>query len=429
MTEKPSVGEALAAAPVIEKLAARAPGGTPEKAAPPTGDAAPKPKAKKGSRVPNFDTFRKKLLLVAVAAALLISFLVWAIIFAPRASVILTARTTDIAVNQQVVAGTGLETSTEKATLLAEQRTSEKDITQAISATGEKNVGEKATGEVTFSAESFGAQGEEIPAGTTLTSSSGATYTTDSDTQIPFSRNPSTTVSVTATAPGESYNGATGSASGAPSNVSASFSEKTSGGTDKKVKIVQAEDIETARNDVDKSLEVDSVQSALSAQFGEDYVVIEDSMKVDKGDLTPSVAEGKEAPDGKAMLEGTVRYSLLAVKKAELESYLDGVVENQLDDPDTQRVYETGAGDVNFTNVSRNDQGIQAALSTNGKIGPKITDEAVKESAAGKRYGEVQSELEAVSGIESVDVKFSPFWVRTVPDNLDKITVEFGVDG
>jgi len=52
----------------------------------------------------------------------------------------------------------------------------------------------------------------------------------------------------------------------------------------------------------------------------------------------------------------------------------------------------------------------------------------VKKGAAGKKYGDVQSSLERISGVESVDVKFSPFWVSSVPKDEKRISIEFKLD-
>ena len=68
-----------------------------------------------------------------------------------------------------------------------------------------------------------------------------------------------------------------------------------------------------------------------------------------------------------------------------------------------------------------------ATLNATGNVGPKINEDQIKEQVKGKKYGEVQQSLEAQDGIKEVDVQFSFFWVRTVPNNTDKITVEFKV--
>ena len=69
-----------------------------------------------------------------------------------------------------------------------------------------------------------------------------------------------------------------------------------------------------------------------------------------------------------------------------------------------------------------------ATLTTNGKIGPKIDEDAVKEYAKGKQLGEVQEYVKKIDGVNSVDVKFSPFWVGKVPNDTNKITIQFDVD-
>ena len=58
----------------------------------------------------------------------------------------------------------------------------------------------------------------------------------------------------------------------------------------------------------------------------------------------------------------------------------------------------------------------------------KYTENEIKEFAKGKKYGDIQQSLEAREGIKDVDVKFSYFWVRTVPNNTDKIKVEFKIE-
>jgi len=67
-------------------------------------------------------------------------------------------------------------------------------------------------------------------------------------------------------------------------------------------------------------------------------------------------------------------------------------------------------------------------VTANGQIGPKIDENAIKEQVKGKIYGEVQSALQTIEGVKDVDVKFSYFWVRTVPNNTSKIDIEFKLE-
>ena len=64
-------------------------------------------------------------------------------------------------------------------------------------------------------------------------------------------------------------------------------------------------------------------------------------------------------------------------------------------------------------------------VTANGAVGPEIREDDVKNQAKGQSYGDVQSAIEAIQGVDDVDVKFSPFWVKSVPNDVNKISVEF----
>lgn len=402
-----------------------------DKASPPEAGKKPSVKVKKGPKVPNFNTFRKKLLLAGVAAVLLISFLVWAIFFAPKAKVILSTRTTDAAVNQPINAGTELSTDHEKGTIKAESRQIKKEVSIEFSATGKKDVGEKASGKVRIKtdATTILVSGLTVPAGTAVYSSGGSEYFTDSAAVFPqgsASALNGVVVGVTASESGSSFNGATGSAiTDADGVTTVNFTETTSGGTDKTVTVATQEDIDNAMQKVDESAKVDDAKKELETQFGDNYKIIPDVVDNDKSAVKSTVAANEEASNGKATISGGVLFTMYAVSKNELSSYLDKVITTQIDNKDEQRIYDNGIKNVKFNNTKKTDKTVSVNLSANGKIGPIVDAEKVKEIAAGKGYGEVQSELDGINGVENVDIEFSPFWVRSVPDNVDKISVEF----
>lgn len=396
------------------------------------GVAAVKGKAK----IPDFNKFRKKFFLIIAAVVLLVGGLVWALVFAPTAKIIITARTSDTALNTQVKLGSNLTTSLTDGTIKIVTKTSKKDVSVPFSATGEKNVGEKATGTVKFSQQSL--TSTSIPAGTTLTAA-GLNFTTNSAVTVPASdRNgvgcfptacPGTaTVTVTAAEGGAKYNGTSGSLSGAPSDVTATFASSTSGGSDKMVIIVQQSDVDAVQNQVVSDSDVEAARKALVKQVGSDYVTIESSFKADKTAVKPSPAVDGEATGGKGALAGSVTFSIVAVPKSELGTFLKAYFDQAIDGKTNQKVYDTGVGTVSFTNVNAVDGGYTANLTANGRIGPKIDENTVKDFARGKRFGEIQSYAQAISGVENVDVKFAPFWVNSAPNDTKRISVEFKVN-
>jgi hypothetical protein len=232
-------------------------------------------------------------------------------------------------------------------------------------------------------------------------------------------------IGITATANGASYNGANGQMSGVPSGVSATVGNATSGGTDKTINVVQQSDVDQAMNGLVSQSDQDAAKKALAGEFGKDYVVLDASFKSDTGAVKSSPAVGAEGDN--ATLSGAVTFSMAAVSKDELSKFLDAYFAQQLDGKADQKLYSNGAGDVGFTNVSPTDGGWNATITTNGKIGPKIDANALKEYAKGKRLGEIQTYVQNVNGVENVDVKLSPFWVRAVPNDTNKISVEFKI--
>lgn len=381
--------------------------------------------AKDKVKIPDFDKFRKKLFLIIGGAVLLVAFLIWAIFFAPSAKIIVTAKTSEAALNTQVKLGDALSTDLKAGTIKTVTKTSQKSVSKQFSSTGKKDVGTKATGTVSFSTNLIDNLDTTIPAGTTLTSSGGSTYTTDSSVTFTRANSRGVTVGITATANGASYNGANGQMSGVPSGVSATVGNATSGGTDKTINVVQQSDVDQAMNGLVSQSDQDAAKKALAGEFGKDYVVLDTSFKSDTGAVKSSPAVGAEGDN--ATLSGAVTFSMAAVSKDELSKFLDAYFAQQLDGKADQKLYSNGAGDVGFTNVSPTDGGWNATITTNGKIGPKIDANALKEYAKGKRLGEIQTYVQNVNGVENVDVKLSPFWVRAVPNDANKISVEFKI--
>jgi hypothetical protein len=228
---------------------------------------------------------------------------------------------------------------------------------------------------------------------------------------------------------GTKYNGATGAMSGAPSGISATITSATTGGTDKTITVVQQSDVDSVSGDLASQSDIDAAKKELKAQLEGDYIVLESSFKTDTGGVKPSPAVGDESSDGKGTLSGSVTFSIVAVSRSEAGKFLDAYFAQQIDGKANQKVYANGSKSVAFTNVTPTDGGYNATISTNGKIGPKIDENALKEYAKGKRFGEIQDYVKQINGVEDIDVKFSPFWVTSAPNDTKKIQVEFKVNG
>lgn len=380
-------------------------------------------------KIPDFDSFRKKLFIAIAGGVALIGLLVWMFVFAPAATVIVTTRTNPAPLSSTVALSETESTDYSKGILKAVVSKIEKEETVEFTATEQKDIGDKATGILRISKLTEDPYG--VPAGTRFTTTGGLVFVTQEAATIPAYSVcfPSlcagaTDVDVVAEKPGTEYNGISGSASG-PGGVSGSFQGSTSGGTSKIAKVVSAEDIERAKG-VLLGESTDEVKEELYQTFKNGEKVIDSSFnaKMDKATTKPAVGQAV-GEDGKAVLTVPTTYTMYAVTTLDIEKYLTDGLTDLMSDQDTQQIYETGAEAVEIGNFERDGDKVSASIAATGQIGPKIDADVIKNEARGKRFGDVQSKLMAINGIDDVEVKFSYFWVRTVPNNLNKIDVEF----
>ena len=388
-------------------------------------------KAKKnGPKIPNFNTFRKRLFFLILAGILLVAALVWAFVFAPAATVIITADTTPEQVSGTVKLGGTAATDFKSGVISSESQQSQSNATVQFTATGQKDNGQAAKGTVTFSTNAISALGTTIPAGTILKSGGGQTFTTDQPVTIATTHDAQQGVSVgiTATASGTQYNGASGTVSGAPGDIMAKIpnSGTTTGGTSEVVTVVSDTDIQTALAQI-TGQSTDAAKKALEAQFKNGEVVIDSSFTATQGAPVSSPASGAQVgTDSKATLTVPMTYTVYAFPKTALDSYLTANLTSQLTSSKNQRIYDNGDSKVGFSNFTKADDGTMTVnLTTTGLIGPQIDETTVKNSIKGMVTGTVQNTLQSIDGIQNVDVKYSYFWVNKVPNNINKITIEF----
>lgn len=424
-----TTGAAGVGSQVSDKVLASIDSDVAKRATPPKpGEAPTRGRVRSGIKVPSFDLFRKKLFILIGLGILFIIFLIWAIFFAPSATVVISARTTSMDIKTPVAIGPTLSTSSDSSTLKSVLQQDKQSSTIEFDATGTKDVGEKASGQVKLSV--LSASPTNVPAGTLLTSTGGLVFTTASAATIPASVPcfpsfcaQSVTVNVTASASGTKYNDVSGSLSGAPSGASAELTAPTAGGTEKIVKIVLQADVEKAKAQL-VSKSTDDVKKKLSSKFDSNTVIINDSFQATPTSPVSTPGIGQESTDGKAKLVSEVSYSMSGIAKGDLSSFLKSALEKQID-RDQQRIYSDGASDAKLTGFTQNNGNTSVTITTVGQVGPKIEDDKIKEQVKGKPYGEIQTELKAIEGISDADTKFWPFWVSTVPEDTKKIKIEF----
>lgn len=386
--------------------------------------------AKSGVKVPNFNSFRKKLFIGIAAAVVLIGFLVWAIWFAPAAKVIITARTTAAAVSTTATLGGNAATDVTKGLIQSGIQQTKQDVSANFMPTGTKDLGTQAAGTVSLSinCSDVGSSPTVIPAGTGI-SSGGKTFITQNSISVTnpaydggchFNGNGN----VVAQSNGADYNLANGTAYtvNGYSTVSGVGSAMT-GGVTNVVAIVTADDVQKASAAI-VAQPSDQIKAQLIKQFSSGQIPIDDSFTISRADPVSVPAVGAQA-SGSAKLTSSTTYTITAIAKSDLELYLTANLNKQLVGKDSQRIYDDGISKVKLSGYTTTGSTSTVNIMSTGQVGPKIDVAAIKNQVKGKIYGDVQSTLQQINGVSNVDVQFSYFWVQTVPTNTDKITVEF----
>lgn len=398
----------------------------------PTKPAKPaKPAGKGKPKVPDFNVFRKKLVLIGGGIVLFVLFMVWAIWFAPHATVVITAKTTTSTVDKSVTLKQDGKVDTANNTIKSLRQEQKKEISVDFTPTGKKKVGEKASGSMKLVRTSVSSLTITIPAGTSFSSGDYTFVSTEPATLSGTSIGPggviqsSATVQVQATQVGSEYNLSSRSYSSNVSGFSA-VGSSMNGGSSREVTVVSAADVAKAKAKLDAQKDP-SLQSAVKALFPSSSIVINESYQEARSNLTPSVAVDHEA-SGTVQLKTTVTASMQGIDRSDMKQFLEDTLKKEIGSKKNQKIYNDGSNEVKFAQYSERNNAVQVRLTANAKIGPEIDEHKVKEQVKGRNYGDVQSSLESIEGVQDVDTKFSPFWVRTVPNNDKHISIEFKLD-
>jgi len=404
-------------------------------------------KKDKNAKNGSFFARNRKLVIAGIfLLALLVGVSVWAFVVAPAAKITVAMKTSSDDFSEDVRFTTDQNAGKpEEGLLVVEKQTLEQHYDTNFAASGQEDRGEHAKGNIKVSY-SFkpSAKGDgfsiDIPAGADFVASNGKIYKSTAGTSITWDGNmpitctngkvsrPTQSCTLTATVPveaagsGEDFNLSSGATWNSFSGAEVSNPDAISGGTTKNVTVVSLQDVHAARDKVVSEHATENQQKLLNQlKSDKDLVIIEPSYSEEVGDATSKPEVGAEVEGGtQPSVSVKVSYSVYTVKKSELEQF----IESKMSIGDDQRIYSIGEPSFDrFTSIEE-----PARLKTTVKTGPTVTEETIVERSKGKKIGEVQSLLRSINGVDSVTVSPSYFWVRSVPNDPSRITVDLTVE-
>ena len=401
---------------------------------PDSGQNSSRGKSNKQPRVPNFNNFRKKLLIVGGGVVLLIIFLIWAMIFAPRGTVIISAKTSPESISTSVNLSTTSDTDVDKSILKAVNVTDKKETSVEFVASGKREEGDKAHGTMTLN--STTPDSVKIPVGTGF-SNGNCTFTTKSEVELPgvspgwngsgFSVVPGkVNVKVEATQIGDECNLSSRKYESTIDKVTATGSAME-GGSKRTVTFVTQADVQNASEKIAQNNNNEQ-KNILVQKLGKNVRAIEDSFIATGSEINTTPQVNQEAQGGKAKLIASVTYSMYGVNQSDLDKFLISALKNKISKENNRRVYNSGVKTAKIADFKKSGNSITANITSKGQVGPKILDSEIKDRVKGKRFGDIQADLQSIEGVRDVSVELSPFWVNTIPNDTSKITIKFNID-
>jgi hypothetical protein len=392
-----------------------------------------KPKKDKKLAVPNFESFRKKLFLIIPIGLLLLVGLFLLLSALPKAEVVIKTDTSDVNSNLAITIDTGLKAADlEKQAIPAQLQKIDKSGSQQVTATGKKNNGNKASGNVTVT--NCDSDDVTIPAGTGFTSS-GNTYISTKSVTVPVSNftSPGTgskckndgkaSVPVTAQAGGANYNLGNGASFKIVGySLLSGVGDDITGGTDNIVQVVSQSDIDSATQKI-TAQNADSVNKQLQDQLKQaHYYPLPVTFTAGTPNITSSSKPGDEAST--VTVSQTTTYTMFGVQEKDLKALVDNDVKDKID-PKKQSILSEGLDKATYKVNSASPTGAQLSVSTIATAGPDLKADDLKKQLAGMKKGEIRDTLLQNPGVKDVDVHLSPFWVTSVPKKADKVTITF----
>ena len=404
----------------------------------------PKKPVKKKIKIPNVNSLRKKILIGGGVAVVVIGFLVWAIVFAPKAVITIQTKTSAVEIKKSLSLVPSGDKDTANGVLPPVVKQKKTNESVEFEATGSREVGEMAAGTVAFCydvpkndpySDELRRNSITLEAGTRLYANN-MQYTIDAPIEIIGGQSASgeceTYYSVKATAVniGEEGNipqNTPMSVSG-HSNLTAIAKTDFTGGSKETVKVVQQSDVDAAVAKLRERGGSDAARDELMGQMSDSTVVIDGSFNVSQGDVkvTPGVGETPEGDGAKATASIELTYTLVGVNKDDLSDVLDAALKDQTDET-KQKVYNNGIDSAKFSGFATANDGYTVTVTTNGHVGPVINEDDVKKQAVGKKSEEIKELLKQTDGVNDVSVTMSPFWVSSAPSE-NKITVNFEIN-
>lgn len=386
----------------------------------------PKPNEKKST---NIKGSRKKIIIFA-SVFVLIS-LISSYLFLPSATAKIQVKTEDFSIEKEITVDQNVkEKNVNTLTIPGKLLELEKESTKQFDATGKKDMGEKATGTLTFN--NNAGVDDQVVAGTTVKSSGGVEFTVDQAVSVPKASLNAAGDKVPGKATGKVTAKNAGEKSNLPSTSTYSVTGKslitasgeTSGGVSKEVNVVTDEDLSGAQLALKEEL-TNSVKEDLTDLAEKDKLsIFEDGISSE----VISSSSSKNANDEADKFDYTIKlkFHVIGFSKSDLNDVLVGFSEKGLGEG-KMLINPKEADITNNLIDNKVDSGtLKIKSKLVGKSGQRLVEDTIKNQIKGKSVDAAKQIIMNSKDVEKVDVnvRFSP--LKQIPLFAKNIKITFG---
>lgn len=393
--------------------------------------------SEKEKKLTNISSRKKPILIIS--SIILIILLATSVVLLPRANAKVTLKTSDTEINADLIADKSLqEANSQELKIPAVYYEVSKELEKDFVATGVKDVGTKAGGEISFYNDYDPQNSISLANGTALIAD-GKTFYLDGAITIPPATvvslfptkiNPGTTKGkIIAKENGDSYNISSAkfiisSFSGAKrENVYGQSAQALTGGSSKEVTVISESDIEQSKQSLIKELDTAIKEEITTLSSADEVKLILSSLRESIVTFSTDREVGSESANFKSKLS----YSINEM----------GIKEDQLKEAVLAKAQQSLAQDEMFVNPSieqisyeivsvDSEKGmVNISGKFAGKVGKKIENTAIVDMLAGGKLGGAESRIKELPGVDEVSLEIWPNFWPMLPFIKQRITVDF----
>jgi hypothetical protein len=206
-------------------------------------------------------------------------------------------------------------------------------------------------------------------------------------------------------------------------------SQPMTGAVSQKASQVTKEDLDNAKNILSKKAKEDCESSFIQEISGEKaaagFLFLQDAIQTNISDTFSLAAPGTVAENFSYQVKA--KSQTMIFKKEDINNFTKEFVNSQL--LEGQKVIEKSiTTNITPETVNLSSGKIILSLNISAKTYSDFNPAGFKEGLKGKTAVESKVILENFSEVSRAEVKLWPFWVRKIPEDLEKIQININVD-